>query len=129
MHFRSETHKQKYETNLKRDKTRPDDYERQAMFFILSLEPFSTRIDDLYDFEDHSIRLYKSGNVIDQIEEKTACVDFSSSERVMLTCAYYLYNCYTDKFLTLSNLFGFGDDSSQIIMSALHIRYRFKLSV
>ncbi len=57
-HFYDKYHQQYYEQFLDLDRTYPNDYERKALFYLLSLLPDTrTHINNLYDFEDHSIKV------------------------------------------------------------------------
>ncbi len=126
MEFIDELHECRYNTLIKIDNTHIADVERRALLYILSSESFFHRIDELYHFDDRCIRLYKIYNNADGGEMLKASTNFSSSERMLITVAYNLFNGYTEEYMSPVYLFRYSDEIAFLVMNAIKIRFGLK---
>lgn len=106
-------HKERFAKLLQRDCTNLADKERRSLFFIISgNEDLFSKVNHLYDFEEHSI-------MPESLEENT--VDLSSGARSLVTLGYSLYNAYpADVFSCLSPL---DEDNFELALEAIRIRF------
>lgn len=103
---------EEYYELIERDNTNPKDNERRALFTILSEnEELYSKIDSLYDFENHWIN--------DDCFEK---IDFSNGTRKLVQLAFNIYN--NNPSPTPLEIFSSLDsDNYDLAMKAINIRF------
>jgi len=116
MEILSVDHQNRYERYIAKDKTSEKDIERLTLFFIISgNERLSSHVEEIYDFNDHFIKL----NIFDS-------VGFSSSEKGLLELALNLYNNYSnnDSMYSVFELFSHLDDKNfKLALDAIRLRF------
>jgi hypothetical protein len=115
--FLSHDHEERFNELLERDNTRLKDNERQALFFVLSgNEDLFRKIDNFYDFEDHSIR-----------PEGFNEVDLTSSTKALVELAFNLYNNYShveSEMKSVLDLFASLDENNfELALMAIRVRF------
>ena len=109
------SHKEWYSQLLKEDGTHPDDYERKALFFVIS----GNR--DLYR-KRSSIYNFKKHHILDCLSNRE--VDFSSGCKALIRLDFNLYNGYTDDdsspFSLMCHLDG---ENRRLALDAIAIRF------
>lgn len=141
---------------LKRDKTHAEDKERQALFMIISgNDDLYKKVDHIYDFRNHSIKIDCLGYTKETLEENMKmgeswmsrcsicelplteieqhtcayCMglpDFCSSSKKLIRLAFNLYNGYTDDNYNNDVLHIFSNlDSDNFELALTALRIRF----
>jgi hypothetical protein len=110
-----QTHEQRLQELLEKDKTHPKDMERKAMFYVLSgNDDLYSKVHHIYDFQENSI----NSECLDSNK-----VDFSSSARKLIKLAYNLYNGFpadvSDTFYLLD------EENSKLAIEAIKLRFNF----
>ena len=104
-------HEERYFELLEKDNTSRTDLERYSLFYILANSDIFSKIDYIYDFKNHWIKI--------DCFEKT---DFSSTSKKMVELAFNLYNGNpAPDPLTIFG--GLDDDNFQICLNAISIRF------
>lgn len=102
----------RYQQLLERSGATPGDFERKALFNIISgNDEIYSNVSSLYDFDE---------NVI-----KTDCLDgdlyLSSSSRKLVKLGYHLYNGYDASVLEVFS--GLSDEDAKLAIEAIKIRF------
>jgi len=109
----STVHEDRFFDLLERDGTAETDIERRALFYIFAHEQIYSKVNSLYDFEDHSIKI-----------EGLESSDFSHGVHMMIELAFNLYNGFecespVDIFSRL--------DKKSFEICLMAIRFRFNI--
>jgi len=123
--FLSPEHKGLFENYLQRDRTRKEDKERKALFFILSGCPdlISKGIDRIYDFTDHHLQF---GPDEEEMEKYLSRFSLCSSSRALLLMACNLYNGSYKSMTFADTFYNLGEDLRSLALNALKIRFERK---
>lgn len=102
---------------MRRDNTHPKDYERIAMWYIFAgNSDLYSKINYLYDFEDHSI-----------CPDAFESVDLSSGARALLVLAYNLYNGYSGQPADVKQIMvPLDEENRKLAIEAIKIRFNFQ---
>lgn len=100
-----------YADLLARDKTRPNDVERKAMFWIIaSNEGLYCRANTFYDFTEHSKKPDGTGIL-------------SSGEKALMDLAFNLFNGYENSADVLDVFSQLDEDGFNAAVHAIRIRF------
>lgn len=106
------THTERFFDLLERDSTKRTDRERLALFYILAEEDLYSKVNKLYDFEEHWI-------LPENLEE--GAVDLSGGAIAMVRIAYHLYNGYELNLVyELSRL---DNENFELCINAVRMRF------
>ena len=110
----NQEHKERFARLLQRDHTNLADKERRALFFIISgNEDLFSKVNHLYDFEEHVIKP-------ETLEESR--VDFSSGTRRLVMLGFNLFN--SSNPADVSNCLSVLDeDNIKLAIEAIRIRF------
>ena len=113
MFFLTQTHQDRFNALIQRDRTVTSDVECRAMFFIFSgVDDLYAKVNHLYDFDDHLF-------MPETLEENT--VDLTRAMRALVKVAYNLYNGYpADVRATFEPLDAIN---KRLVTEALRIRF------
>lgn len=95
---------------MEKDKANPKDLERKSLFFIIAgNEELWNLQDEIYDFEEHSIKT--------ELLESGIC----SSSKTLIKIGFNLYNSYpTDSIL--DSLYYLDKHNFELVITAIRIR-------
>lgn len=116
MRFLNYKHAMNFQKLIHEDSTHPKDYERYALFYIISgNEDLFKKRNYIYDFKDNSIKS-------DCLTNEN--VDFGASSKALIRLAFNLYNCYEDKYTTPVDIFySLDSDNYNLAMKSVDIRF------
>lgn len=115
--FLTSLHEERFNEFVERDNTGIKDRERKALFLVFaSNEDLYSKVNDFYDFDDHSIKL----EGFDQ-------VDLTSAVRGLVELAFNLYNNYShpnESMKSVNDLFADLDDRNfELALTAIRVRF------
>lgn len=125
MYFSDKNHEERFNSLIRKDKSRDYDYERKAFFYIISAFD-KLYNDDLYDFEERVVKLYYKDKEFENVVEVNP--NYSSSEEIFALFAFHLFNSIYGEYATFTRVFRYGGNLSLIALTAIAIRFNLPLS-
>lgn len=116
MDFFNDNHKSNYYHLAKKVNLHIGDYERKALFYIISgNDELFKKKSSIYDFYDNCIKF-------DVLDYKST--DFCSSSKALIRLGFNLYNGFTDDYTNPLNILGCLDSKNyNIAKCAINIRF------
>ena len=116
MKFQNREHEGNLLKLLVKDRSRPRDKERLALFYILAGNAdLYLKADYIYDFKEHLIKL-------ECLNDDS--VDLCSSSRALVKLAYNLYNGYEESDFSPMDIFSNLDtENYHLAMESLNVRF------
>lgn len=113
MKFLNQDHEIRYKSLIRKDMTSDYDFEKIAMFYILSgnTDIWNKGIEKFYDFTEHGIT-----------PDKLKKIDLCTSSKALINLAYQPY-VGNNKY-TINDIFkSLNADNAQLAFNAIEIRY------